>query len=165
MSTRAIIAKPSGVNGNWKGRYHHWDGYPSGLGVTLITARGQHFGGDLTRMIAHLIDGERVGWSTINVENPAGPPSWSDDHDAARASGNPQSYSARGEKAKGKSGQWHTNADADAAGCEWCYVLRESGIEVFEGDYGAFGAGGGNFRRVALIPWGDAEAMARLDRG
>jgi hypothetical protein len=34
MSTRAIIAV--GTQRHWEGVYHHWDGYPSGLGKTLF---------------------------------------------------------------------------------------------------------------------------------
>jgi hypothetical protein len=37
MSTRAVIARQTDPDdpGCWEGRYHHWDGYPSGLGRAL----------------------------------------------------------------------------------------------------------------------------------
>lgn len=159
MGTRAVIAKPL-PDGEWKGRYHHWDGYPSGLGVTLIKAKDEHFGGDLDKMITHLIDNEKIGWSTINVENPAGPPSW---EDGTAEHVNPQSYTARGEKPKGEDGWWIHSTDAEASGTEWAYVLHPEGIDVYIGDGGAFGMGGGNFRLLARIPWGDAEAMEQLE--
>lgn len=31
MSTRSAIARPAGDG--WEGRYHHFDGYPSGVGA------------------------------------------------------------------------------------------------------------------------------------
>jgi len=32
MSTRAVIARVSGNEGEFKGVYSHWDGYPTSLG-------------------------------------------------------------------------------------------------------------------------------------
>lgn len=67
MSTRAVIARMS--NGNplkFVGRYHHWDGYPSGLGAELYGLYRGHFDRDLDRMLAVLLDEHPAGWSTIN---------------------------------------------------------------------------------------------------
>jgi hypothetical protein len=158
MGTRAVIAKPDGDG--WKGRYHHWDGYPSGLGATLIAAKDKHFGGDLAKMTKHLIDDEKVGWSTINVVNPAGPPSWDE---LASRNVNPQSYTARGETHPDEDGMWIHSTDKEVSGAEWAYVLFEDGIDVYEGDYGVFGVGGGNFKLLRRIAWGDVEAMQKVD--
>lgn len=67
MSTRAVIARLNGVNG-FAGRYHHWDGYPMGLGATLweLSQTDGPFGGDIERMLHVLIDEHPGGWSTIN---------------------------------------------------------------------------------------------------
>lgn len=48
--------------------YHHWDGYPSGLGQTLFNIRKDIFAGDTARMLSFLIDSHPGGWSTINAD-------------------------------------------------------------------------------------------------
>lgn len=67
MSTRSVIARPNG-EGHFFGRYHHWDGYPAGVGATLfeLAQPGSPFDGDTDRMLAVLIDEHPAGWSTIN---------------------------------------------------------------------------------------------------
>ena len=52
MGTRGAIGKP--MADGWISRYHHWDSYPTGLGLTLITAKDLFFGGDLDAMIKKL---------------------------------------------------------------------------------------------------------------
>ena len=64
MSTRACIARPYGEG--FRGVYHHWDGYPSGLGASLYRLRWLRYGGDTEAMAAELIDAHPAGWSTIN---------------------------------------------------------------------------------------------------
>ena len=65
MSTRSCIARTTG-EGTFRGVYHHWDGYPSGLGVTLFHLYRNHFNKDLNAMLEFLIDQHPAGWSTIN---------------------------------------------------------------------------------------------------
>jgi hypothetical protein len=210
MGTRGIIAKPEGDG--WAGRYHHWDSYPSGLGATLIELHADHFAGDVDAMIAYLIDGEPVGWSTINGADWSLPKGWhnryddngecavcgqeywrhyhqnyphSDDPADEMVNGHrrkgllipdtvlqlghsfeeieqphgPQSYSARGEDGD----YWHHSTDEEASGAEWCYVLCKTGIIVFEGDYGAFGQGGGNWKCPTFVRWGDRDGMLAVE--
>jgi hypothetical protein len=66
MSTRSVIARPWGKG--FRGRYHHWDGYPSGLGAELyaLAQPDGPFGGDTQKMLKVLIDEHPGGWSTIN---------------------------------------------------------------------------------------------------
>ena len=64
MSTRAVIARPT--TEGFTGVYHHWDGYPSGLGCTLWALYHGHFEEDLQAMCKTLIDDHPAGWSTIN---------------------------------------------------------------------------------------------------
>lgn len=64
MSTRSVIARKT--EQGFQGVYHHWDGYPSGLGRTLYQAYNSHFGRDLDKMLVFLIDQHPAGWSTIN---------------------------------------------------------------------------------------------------
>jgi hypothetical protein len=70
MSTRGAIARPDG-NGGFKGVYHHWDSYPSGLGKDLFELARDHKRWatglpleDLQAMLKHLIDDHPAGWST-----------------------------------------------------------------------------------------------------
>lgn len=90
MSTRAAIARPSGDG--FQGRYHHWDGYPDGLGQTLYelaqTNRNRAqldldptpWDGDVEKMLEVLIDQHPAGWSTINGKDMRRTPGFSDDH-------------------------------------------------------------------------------------
>jgi hypothetical protein len=64
MSTRSLIARATG-EGTFKGVYHHWDGYPTGLGKYLTEILAGPFAGDLPRMLGTLIDEHPAGWSTI----------------------------------------------------------------------------------------------------
>jgi len=77
MSTNAAIARASGL-GKFTGVYHHWDGYPTGLGIALWDAYHGHFAKDLPRMLAYLIDEHSAGWSTIVHKNFRYKPGWSD---------------------------------------------------------------------------------------
>lgn len=65
MSTRAIIAEPTGTVGHWRGRYHHFDGYPNGLGRTLHELFGTKHFPDVETMRRVLLH-EHTAWSTIN---------------------------------------------------------------------------------------------------
>jgi hypothetical protein len=209
MGTRGCIAKPEGDG--WRGRYHHWDSYPTGLGLTLLAVHADTFHGDTDAMIAYLIDEEPVGWSTINGAEWSLPKGWHDSHDRdgkcavcglemwrhyrqyypeggpndpmvngkhrtgllrpnetmqlghtfeeIRRPQGPQSYSARGETNE----MWITSEDTDTGGAEWCYVICGGGLLVLEGDYGAFGMGGGNWKNPELVAWGDDVAMRAIE--
>ncbi|MFY1828342.1 hypothetical protein ACN47A_20630 [Myxococcus fulvus] len=47
----------------WRGVYHHWDGYPTGLGQYLI-ASVERARGDIQTVVRRLIDEAPWGWST-----------------------------------------------------------------------------------------------------
>jgi hypothetical protein len=67
MSTRAIIARATNeTKGHFEGRYHHSDGYPTGLGATLQKLWLGHFEQDTGTMLKILLDDHPAGWSTIN---------------------------------------------------------------------------------------------------
>lgn len=73
MSTRAIIARITGDD--FEGRYHHSDGYPSGLGRFLYRAWREQFGRDTRAMLRLLVDEHPAGWSSIqgsDLHKPAG---------------------------------------------------------------------------------------------
>ena len=68
MSTRSVIARPT--EAGFTGRYHHWDGYPKGVGQTLYEWRIAYFNGDTDAMLRYLLDDHPGGWSTINGSTP-----------------------------------------------------------------------------------------------
>lgn len=77
MGTRGVIAKPDGDG--WKGRYHHWDSYPSGLGLALL--KGYDELGSADELVRVLVDEETVGWSTICGADLTLPKGWHDRSD------------------------------------------------------------------------------------
>ena len=63
MSTRGCIARVT-PKGGFSGRYHHYDGYPTGLGKALWHLCHGHFKGDHMAMLRLLIN-EHKAWSSI----------------------------------------------------------------------------------------------------
>src|SRR5258707_8313309 len=64
MFANPVSAARSTGESTFAGRYHHWDSYPSGLGVALVKLYRGHFKRDLDRMLQVLLD-EHKSWSTI----------------------------------------------------------------------------------------------------
>lgn len=60
MSTNAVIARPTETG--FEGRYHHFDGYPDGLGRELFTLMQDSNAKDT---LVSLIDEHPAGWSNI----------------------------------------------------------------------------------------------------
>ena len=138
MSTHGVIAK-NDPDGGWIGRYHHFDSYPSGLGIALLDAY-DHFDHDPDQMIAYLIDGEPVGWYTIVGVDWNSPKGWNERVGRGEPFG-PQSYSERGE-----------TEPVDPEG-EWIYVIMPTGLQVHHACTG----------RTALVGWGDRDRMRSLE--
>lgn len=140
MSTRAVIARttgaPSSVTGqpHWEGRYHHFDGYPSGLGKRLYELAQQH---DLSWLLALLIDEHPAGWSNIltcditatagyrevNVQSSDDEPAWRDieAHMRWERMQGPLCY-CHGTRHEGAY-PLITDASRDAWGTEWAYAI------------------------------------------
>lgn len=77
MATRSIIAfaMDSAHPDKWVGRYHHSDGYPSGLGRYLFGAFKNHFQGDIRAAYKLLFEDHPAGFSCLlgcNLSLPAG---------------------------------------------------------------------------------------------
>lgn len=110
MSTRATIARIRGDG--FAGVYHHFDGYPSGLGATLFKRAQEVEVGD---MLHFLIDEHPAGWSTINDADWAAPPGFSENGFSTEG---PACY-CHGGRSEGAMTITHED-DTDAA---WAYVL------------------------------------------
>jgi hypothetical protein len=153
MGTRAVIAEPFGDG--WRGRYHHWDGYPSGLGRTLWQLQRDATLGDAAAMRRYLITDERVGWSTINGADWSLPKGWRDGY--GDEPHGPQSYSARGETEE----QW-IDSQGDDGGTEWAYVIGNATLMIWERIYEPRQY----WAPVAVLAWSDPEPdWEALDQG
>lgn len=64
MSTRSVIARKNGDSG-FVGVYHHWDGYPRGLGQELVRTYRSKYQGKLDEMLEDVVDKHPAGWSSF----------------------------------------------------------------------------------------------------
>lgn len=121
MSTRSVIARKTETG--FSGRYHHWDGYPEGLGATLFQLRNGHFKKDTKAMLKTLIDDHPAGWSTIVNADFGIEPGFAGTM-SEEAGKRPQCYchGSRHEQA----GEI-TEKTASGSGCEWAYVFDPTG--------------------------------------
>lgn len=115
MGTRSIIGIPDGDG--FRGRYAHWDGYPSWMGQQLH-ALVQRDGVDAVRT---MLTETHTGWSVIDStmaagkEGQSGPiePGWGSYYDEQDVG-------------------WIEHTDQDAWDIEWAYVLRDDRITVHQ---------------------------------
>ena len=132
MSTRSVIARRKG-NG-FVGVYHHWDGYPRGLGASLFETLKKDFGGDVEAMLKTIIDEHPAGWSTlvgcsfigqipgyINYIPNATP------KDEERYNNQPKCF-CHGER--NEEGQEVTQLNASGMGCEYAYVFDGNKMHI-----------------------------------
>jgi hypothetical protein len=143
MSTRSVIARKT-KNG-FSGAYHHWDGYPEGLGKTLFALRNGHFNHDTEAMLKFLIDHCPAGWSTINDRDFNKPVGQVGQGGPEICSGDPFVM---------------THDNASASGCEYAYVFDGDTMEIWSSFHptgekmiGAFGSGDPNaeWRVIGIV--------------
>jgi hypothetical protein len=125
MSTRSIIARRTG-NGGWEGRYHHWDGYPEGVGATLFSAYNGHFEKDADAMLKYLVDDHPAGWSTINGADFSMEPGFNGPGPSCYCHGD-----------RSEEGFLITSEDESCAGAEYVYVVdvEDQSMTVLERAY------------------------------
>ena len=125
MSTRAAIARLTCVSPvHFAGRYHHWDGYPSGLGATLWELYHGHFNRDLDMMLKVLLDDHPAGWSSLHAADFAQEPGFVEPVKSGSESGDqPQCY-CHGDRQE--EGWLVTDENASGSGCEWAYVFASA---------------------------------------
>jgi len=124
MSTRAYISTTDD-NGTTAGVYHHWDGYPSGLGRTIYRAYQGHFRRDMDRLRAYLL---AHTWSSVVNADFAHYPGYVNRSDLVQGIGlRPQCY-CHGDRSE----PWETIDPQEAidSGCEWRYELRDDSTMV-----------------------------------
>lgn len=157
MGTRGVIAEAHGTG--WRGRYHHWDSYPEGLGKTLYELYHGHFKKDLDAMIRVMVHDHPAGWSTINNADWSMPIGYVE----IKSDGgfDPNEYN----KPKGPQCYCHGSRNEEAsgfllphedAGAEWGYVLdpKDKTMTVLRHIWGDSGGGytgiGGMSAKVPL---------------
>ena len=125
MSTRAAIARLTQVSPvKWAGRYHHWDGYPSGLGLTLWQLYHGYFKCDLNAMLGVLLDDHLAGWSSLHAADFDQQPGFAEPMNSESASADrPQCY-CHGDR---QEEEWLvTDENASGSGCEWAYAFTSA---------------------------------------
>ena len=172
MSTRSVIARPT--KSGFVGRYHHWDGYPSGLGATLCKAYHGHFQRNLDAMCRFLLDDHPAGFSTIvgrDLSLACGFAPRSLDGTTAK---HPECF-CHGDRSEEP--QELTEKDAAGCGCEYAYLLISAEDQPMmrilssytrSGDkmIGAFGCGDPDavWREIGLVELADsAPDWSKLD--
>ena len=121
MSTRSIIARKT--EEGFEGTYHHWDGYPSGLGYSLwhiykSIAVDQE--GTLEDMLDLLIDAHPTGWSSINGVDWTQPIGYVSDYARGKEMNAPQCF-CHGDRAEEG---WVANQDSKC-GAEFAYAFEK----------------------------------------
>ena len=155
MSTRGCIARLQKRDPlEFKGVYHHWDSYPSGLGQKLFHIRNQEFKGDTAAMLKVLIDQHPAGWSTIVGADfdlrPGFQGHQKADGKAMVMESRPQCY-CHGDRHETSS--MVTERNAAASGIEYAYLFDGSKMFIA-------GSFCGNGRKmVGMFGLGDAEAV------
>jgi hypothetical protein len=126
MSTRAVIARVKGDG--WEGRYHHFDGYPTGLGARLYAVVGQL---GVKRALELLVDEHPVGWSSIHDCDITAQPGYGGDFNDQTHGPRCYCHGERHEQAP-----LLITDQSDDCGCEWAYVLSARGVmTVYERQY------------------------------
>lgn len=167
MGTRSVIAVRDG-DILWKGRYCHWDGYPSGVGTALLQIVLRD---GFTAAVKQLTQ-DRYGWSTLDARENSGPlKEGLDDGRFVKVPGYGTAYTTL--QLQSSPSDWITST-SDDMGTEWAYVLEPLGITVYERRWsngahmtGMFGVGAGTTGYWELrgrVNFADARAKALMEK-
>lgn len=120
MATRCIIAEPCGDG--WRGRYSHWDGYPS-VKLPQIVALVKRDGIETVRkVLLH----DNYSWSSINPERTS-------ERDDGRIFSPWNVVAGYGDAHDDASGipDFFTQSDTEFAWAEFLYILGDASVLVF----------------------------------
>lgn len=150
MSTRSVVA--TGTVEGWKGRYVHFDGYPTGVGesVRQIVPRD-----GVETTVWNLIH-DNYGWSSVDAEFGKELDEFLRDGRFVRVDGYGVAYTT--EQGQSSPDDWQTDSNADPLWIEWVYLIQDEGIVVLKGDYE-----NKCFREVGTVKYHDAEGMGHIE--
>lgn len=150
MGTRSVLAIPQGDG--WKGRYCHWDGYPSWNGLRLLDLVAR----DGVEQVRKVLTEDHYGWSnldlTVDADTELG--AGMDDGRFAIVSGYGRAYTT--EQGQSDPEEWITH-DGDDWGTEWAYVLGDTHLTVLERSYA-----NDRWEYRGQVEWGDPLARHLL---
>ena len=128
MGTRSIVAVPTGET-SWKGRYVHWDGYPSGVGASLVEIIKR----DGIEATVKTLTEDHWGWSIVDHEQPADLQNFlADDPRFKSVPGVGVPY-RKDVDGGDQPDEWTTDVSVGTSWCEWVYVLMPDGkVKVYE---------------------------------
>lgn len=155
MSTRSIIGTyDNKEQDKWHGVYHHFDGYPTGVGSTLLSLLKKK-GVDFIRN--EIIEKHPEGWSTIN-EN------WNKKPVNGRKTGFDKIKAPTHYDPSEAREFFNQDDEPGTAGAEYLYLVHNKRIDVFcplyiKGEFkgkrmiGAFGMGAPNIGKGKDVIW------------
>ena len=117
MSTRSIIAKQDGDS--WKGRYAHWDGYPSHQGSNIWEF--VHRDG-FEKATKTFVD-DHFYWSTVKAWQPM------EEADESRWVV-VEGYGIAGNEEQGSPDEWYTPENCKDSWIDYVYVISKGGLLV-----------------------------------
>lgn len=160
MSTRSCIARLTSL-GKFEGVYHHWDGYPDGLGATLHELYHNHFNKDIDAMLKYLIDDHPAGWSTICSRDLTQEPGYVENPEnkaRQKQSEQPPECFCHGDRHE--KGWVVTEKNSAGGGCEYAYAFSKSedghNIMVVLSSYRKTGG-----KMIGMFGFGDKDAEWR----
>lgn len=155
MSTRGCIARLQSRSPlEFKGVYHHWDSYPSGLGQTLFQIRRTDFARDTAAMLRTLIDQHPGGWSTIVGTTFRKTAGFRERGNETQADDDAPRCYCHGDRSS--AGWVVTQRNAAGSGVEYAYVFDGARMLVF----GSFCADGA--KMIGMFGTGDENAEWRV---
>lgn len=135
MSTRSVVAIET-EEGHWKGRYVHFDGYPEHMVpeyMRLLKEKGYE------RCVDVLINWN-AGWSYINSHPKLdeymqdGRYKTVSDYGVAYTTKVFPTFAGETNYQQASFDQWQTDTDTESW-CEWAYVLKPYGLDVWQNAY------------------------------
>lgn len=142
MGTRSVVA--TGTVEDWKGRYVHWDGYPTGVGQALRSILIR----DGFEVATQTILRDHYGWSSLDAQYGEELPEFLSDGRFVRVEGYGTAYTT--EQGQSSEDDWHTSKNSDPLWIEWAYIVQPEKIIVLKGDYK-----NGCFREVGTVLYDD----------
>lgn len=130
MGTRSIVGTPFGDG--VRGRYCHWDGYPSGVGAALWAIIER----DGVDKALFVLTEQHYGWSSLTAEAmPSVATYYRGVNRFVAVPGYGIGYTT--EQGQTSADQWcqSPRGDGDDGGTEWGYAIGETALTVFELDW------------------------------